>query len=62
MMNLPPQPGPHELAGVPVISETNVIFEGSESLEVMSKIWYFRSMPVSPLRQRFRVANQVVAP
>lgn len=37
-MNLPPQPGPHEFAGVPVISETSVIFDGSVFLEVMSKI------------------------
>ena len=31
MMNLPPQPGPHEFGGVPVISETSEIFEGSVS-------------------------------
>ena len=48
MMNLPPQPGPHEFGGVPVISETSEIFEGSVLLEVMSKIWYFKSFPVSP--------------
>ena len=48
MMNLPPQPGPHEFGGVPVISDTSEIFDGSLSLEVMSKIWYFRSVPVSP--------------
>jgi hypothetical protein len=35
---VPPQPGPHEFGGVPVISETSVIFDGSLSREVMSKI------------------------
>ena len=35
-------------AGVPVISEMSEIFDGSEFLDVMSKIWYFRSVPVSP--------------
>ena len=33
---------------MPVISATSVIFEGSVSREVMSKIWYLRSLPVSP--------------
>jgi hypothetical protein len=37
-MNLPPQPGPQELGGVPVISETSEILDGSVSREVMSKI------------------------
>jgi len=47
MMNLPPHPGPHEFGGVPVISETSAIFDGSVSLVVMSKIWNLKSLPVS---------------
>jgi hypothetical protein len=48
MMNVPPHPGPHDPGGVPVISETSEIFDGSLPRVVMSKIWYLRSFPVSP--------------
>ena len=47
-MNGPPHPGPHELGGVPVISDTSEIADGLVARSVMSKIWYFRSLPVSP--------------
>jgi hypothetical protein len=38
MMNFPPQPGPHEFGGVPVISETSLIACGLVARSVMSKI------------------------
>ena len=60
-MNLPPQPRPHESGGVPVISDTSAIFDGSLSLEVMSKIWYFEIGAGFALGQRLGVPNQVVA-
>jgi hypothetical protein len=46
MMNGPPHPGPQESGGVPVISATSEIAAGFVARSVMSKIWYFRSLPV----------------
>jgi hypothetical protein len=57
MMNGPPHPGPHEPAGVPVISETREIFDGSVAREVMSKI-----LPRLAFGQDLRIANQVITP
>ena len=37
-MNVPPQPGPQEFSGVPVISVTSEIRAGFVSRVVMSKI------------------------
>ena len=51
-MNLPPQPGPQLSVGVPVISDTSEIFDGSVPRVVMSKIWNLNSLPVSQLRMR----------
>jgi hypothetical protein len=46
-MKVPPQPRPQLPAGVPVISDTSAIFDGSVSRVVMSKIWNLNTLPVS---------------
>src|ERR1700681_2565058 len=61
MMNLPPQPGPQLLGGVPVISDTSEIFDGSLSRVVMSKIWNLKSLlPGDGIENRLVVALRVV--
>jgi hypothetical protein len=47
LTNGPPHPLPQLPAGVPVISDTSAIFDGSVSRVVMSKIWNLRLVPVS---------------
>src|ERR1044071_4249310 len=51
-MNVPPQPGPQLFGGVPVISDTLEIFDGSEARVVMSQISNLNFLPVSQLRIR----------
>ena len=58
---LPPQPGPHEFGGVPVISETSEILDGSLSRRSDVEDLVFEVVSGFALGQELGVPNQVVA-